>query len=275
MLEAGPRPSSRHQPTWDGQVRTPRVCLAVRTRRSRPPPHREAILNFQVCYPHRTATATETRRTGFLVRPAPARLTDTKPLRRGRAVLIAKKSAGEIGASAHRISPYGTLSARPAIPPESTSAGVRGNRPGIFPLLDSARRCSRRVAGAGSAEAPVRYLKMSKCPSSHQSTRNMTTVPKQPPPSFLAPQPAAKPRRSLLMVHILSLSERPRFYSPRPESTSAGVARASLTGPAPARLTDPKPLRRGRWSSSESRLSAKATATRPTSTYLTCARPPG
>src|SRR6185295_9709300 len=43
------------------------------------------------------------------------------------------------------------------------------------------------------------YRKMWKFPSSHQSKRKMTMVEMQPPPSFLAPQPAARPRRILLM----------------------------------------------------------------------------
>jgi hypothetical protein len=48
------------------------------------------------------------------------------------------------------------------------------------------------------AEA-VPQRKISKCPRTYQSTANTRIVLKQPPPSFLAPQPAASPRRSLLM----------------------------------------------------------------------------
>jgi hypothetical protein len=55
----------------------------------------------------------------------PAGRSQTAPA--GTGVLIGKKSAGEGGASGHRLRHYGTPSFRPAIPPESTSAGVAGS----------------------------------------------------------------------------------------------------------------------------------------------------
>jgi hypothetical protein len=62
----------------------------------------------------------------------PARPADRPQAAPGRRSLKGK-SAGEIGASAHRLSPYGTLSVRPAISPRIDQRGGEGGRSGLSP----------------------------------------------------------------------------------------------------------------------------------------------
>jgi len=63
----------------------------------------------------------------------------------------------------------------------------------VLPTGPAAFRSVRR-----SHRAP--YLKMSNEPSSHHKSAKISNVPKQPPPSFDAPHPAAAPRNSLLII---------------------------------------------------------------------------
>ena len=79
------------------------------------------------------------------------------------------------------------------------------------------------------------YLKIPKLPSRYHNSTNTSTVVKQPPPSFLAPHPAATPLKSLL-TEILDLRRRllrscPKHYvaqRSRRFKTAADATRRTL-----------------------------------------------
>src|SRR6187402_2988915 len=103
----------------------------------------------------------------------------------------------------------------------------------------------RAVAGAFVQRGEVRpYWKMLKFPSSHHSRMNTRMVVKHPPPSFLAPQPAATPRNSLLIFSCLlspPKRERSRFCKGGAEARGLlhpGTMR-TRTSPAPAATIEP------------------------------------
>jgi len=106
----------------------------------------------------------------------------------------------------HRVETIPATQARQSCPVEDMGSGVivapprdpgttlRATTPAL-PFAEFRHGC--RSAPRNTRRATQR--KIWKCPSTYQRMTNTKMVVKQPPPSFFAPQPAATPRKSLLI----------------------------------------------------------------------------